>query len=277
MTKIAIISDIHANKTALEATLADIKHRGCDQIFCLGDTIAKGKFPNECVDLVKKHCVVSVRGNCDDYFATDRADFTKLEQAAHDQITPENREYLQNLPYCHEFYLSGRFVRLFHAAPDSMYNYTHTSLVASFDQKYQMFEPNALTLSDQVADLVVYGHIHTQLMTKIYNRTLICAGSVGNNLDLIRDGARDGDPLNTTAASYVILEGELDSRKHSDLSVNFVQVSYDIDKEIAASHIAEDSYLYLELKNGQYRDTEKLSRILAGEVIGTKDKKLKND
>jgi len=37
VTKIAIISDIHGNKTALEAVLKDIRLRKIERIFCLGD------------------------------------------------------------------------------------------------------------------------------------------------------------------------------------------------------------------------------------------------
>ena len=39
--KIAIISDIHGNLEALKVVLDDIKSRGIDKIYCLGDIIAK--------------------------------------------------------------------------------------------------------------------------------------------------------------------------------------------------------------------------------------------
>lgn len=41
MDKIAIISDVHGNMTALEAVLADIKQRGIDLIYNLGDLVGK--------------------------------------------------------------------------------------------------------------------------------------------------------------------------------------------------------------------------------------------
>ena len=37
LTKIALISDIHGNLTALEAVFADIEKRGVDYVFCLAD------------------------------------------------------------------------------------------------------------------------------------------------------------------------------------------------------------------------------------------------
>lgn len=53
MKKIAFISDLHGNKEALKATLEDAYSRGVDEIYCIGDIIAKGHHPNECIELVK--------------------------------------------------------------------------------------------------------------------------------------------------------------------------------------------------------------------------------
>ena len=63
--KIAIISDIHGNLEALKATLKDIEKRKVDEIICLGDIIAKGIHPKECIQLVRKKCEIVLQGNCD--------------------------------------------------------------------------------------------------------------------------------------------------------------------------------------------------------------------
>lgn len=273
MTKIAIISDIHGNREALKTTLEDIKRRKCDKIICLGDIISKGAFSNECVELIRKNCDVVLCGNCDEYFSREH-DLTQVDEIEKQriikydkQITPENKEYLKSLPFCYEFYLSGRLVRLFHAGPDSLYNYSNVGVWASIDEKYQMFEPNILTLSKNVADVVIYGHIHIQLMNKIYNRTLICSGSVGNNLEYIRNEKKDGNILNTTCANYVIIEGVMDSKEFDTLDIDFIQVQYDIEKEVEDSkENIEDATIY-ELKNGKYRDTEKINNILIKQRI----------
>ncbi|MDP6439108.1 MAG: metallophosphoesterase family protein, partial [Candidatus Brocadiia bacterium] len=47
----AIISDIHANKEALEGVLRTISGQGVDEIWCLGDIVGYGPDPNDCVDL----------------------------------------------------------------------------------------------------------------------------------------------------------------------------------------------------------------------------------
>jgi predicted phosphodiesterase len=49
--RILIISDIHANLTALEAVLADAEP--FDQVWCLGDVVGYGPDPNECIERVR--------------------------------------------------------------------------------------------------------------------------------------------------------------------------------------------------------------------------------
>ena len=53
MDKIAIISDIHGNITALNAVLEDIKNRKINKIFCLGDCITKCTHPDLVIDKVE--------------------------------------------------------------------------------------------------------------------------------------------------------------------------------------------------------------------------------
>ncbi len=62
--KIAIISDIHSNLEALKATLNDIKSRNVDKIICLGDMIAKGVHPKQCIKLIRDNCDIVLQGNC---------------------------------------------------------------------------------------------------------------------------------------------------------------------------------------------------------------------
>ena len=62
---LAIVSDIHSNLEALTAVLADIKRRGIERIYCLGDTLGYGPQPGECLDLVIEHAEMSLCGNHD--------------------------------------------------------------------------------------------------------------------------------------------------------------------------------------------------------------------
>jgi predicted phosphodiesterase len=61
----AIISDIHSNLEALTTVLEDIKNRGIETIYCLGDVIGYGPNPKECLDLVIERTKWCVLGNHD--------------------------------------------------------------------------------------------------------------------------------------------------------------------------------------------------------------------
>ena len=64
--RIAIISDIHGNRVALEQVLRDCEVRNVDAIFCLGDVVGYGPEPSECVSLVRANCKLCIRGNHED-------------------------------------------------------------------------------------------------------------------------------------------------------------------------------------------------------------------
>lgn len=67
--KLAVITDAHANLPALEAVLDAIAAEKCDSIFHVGDAIAIGPYPAECVDLIQSTPNLKcVAGNHELYF-----------------------------------------------------------------------------------------------------------------------------------------------------------------------------------------------------------------
>ena len=264
--KIAIISDIHGNLEALKATLKDIEKRKVDKIICLGDTIAKGIHPKECLDLIKENCEIVLQGNCDAHFSMEHEHIDKMPEQEQKRIkwnqsliNKEDREYLLKLPFCYEFYMSGSLVRLFHATPTV--NNKAILNVDSIETKYQMFLPSKNTVSQMKADVVIYGHIHHPYMDKIYNKTLINVGSVGNSFDVIRNKNKDSNVLETTKSNYLIIEGEYNSKEYnSDIAFQFVKVPYDIERELKGENlnIESDNYRF-ELKEGKYRDMSRIN------------------
>lgn len=266
MDKIAIISDVHGNLEALKTVFSDIEKRGITKIFCLGDTIAKGVHQQECVDLIKEKCEVVIKGNCEDYFTSD-IDVSDLEGIRKkrylwnkSKIDEATKIYLRNLPYCFEFYLSGRLVRLIHAHPDKIDKFVGN--IDKIERYRELLMPSESTVSNLMADIVIYGHTHVQNMQKIYNRLILNVGSVGNALEVFKNDEIDGNDKNTTVANYLVLSGEYDSKDlNGDFSFELISVTYDIDKELSDNNsdtnIEFDSYEF-ELKNGNYRDTEKI-------------------
>lgn len=100
---ILIISDIHANLTALEAVLADAGEY--DAVWCLGDLVGYGPDPNECIDRVRNLPeLVCMLGNHDaaalgqidvDTFNVEARQALKWTQ---DILTGSSTAFLQSLP-----------------------------------------------------------------------------------------------------------------------------------------------------------------------------------
>jgi len=101
--RILVISDIHANLTALEAVLEDAG--GFDGVWCLGDLVGYGPDPNECVERIRSlpnlRCLV---GN-HDHAALGLIPISRFNADAQLGITwttqtlaEENKSYLESLP-----------------------------------------------------------------------------------------------------------------------------------------------------------------------------------
>ena len=226
--------------------------------------MAKGTHQEECVNLIKENCEIVLKGNCDDYFTSkiDRETKPEIELKRIDwinsKLSDESKNFLKSLPYSFEFYLSGRLVRLFHATPNKINGFVGN--IDTIDRLYSLFLPSKNTISNKKADVVVYGHIHTPFIQRIYNRTIINSGSVGNAIDVFRNEEKDADVRNTTLANYVILSGKYDSKDINEkISFEIVSVPYDIEKELKENedNIEMESYEE-ELRSGKYRNMEKI-------------------
>lgn len=98
-----VVSDIHANWEALEAVLNHAAGR-FDEIICCGDLIGYGGDPNRVVDWARTEVSAIVRGNHDRACVglEDLEWFNPVAKAAatwtHAELSPENTEYIRNLP-----------------------------------------------------------------------------------------------------------------------------------------------------------------------------------
>lgn len=241
MDKIAIISDVHANITALNAVLEDIKKRNIHKIFCLGDSIVKCCHPDLVIDKLKKVCDVILIGNTD--YAICCPEAKSKHFWSREKIGEERANFIFNLPIFYEFYLSGHFIRIFHASPFSLqhiYNPTFSN-EGTLYSGVEMHDPGELfentdflgkTQDDKIPDVVGYGHIHTPCLVRYKNKTIFNPGSVGASVEMLNSNINDTSNKFSTIASYIVLEGNYQSKEFDEISFNFVRVPYDIEKEI---------------------------------------------
>ena len=261
MEKIAIISDVHGNITALETVIKDIENRGISKIYCLGDSVLKSFNSDLVIDLLRKKCDVVLKGNCDE--AICKPGITKGRFCTRDLIGEERANYIYNLPVFYEFYMSGYLIRLFHSSPfglDYLFNpiFSNTETIYSATELHdglKLFENTDFigkTANDPVPDIVGYGHIHTPNIFRLKNKTIFNPGSVGMPIEMLNDNINDKTNKFSTVSSYMILEGNLNSKELGAFSINLVRLPYDIEKEVKlleASNLPSKERLIKELKS----------------------------
>ena len=260
MEKIAIISDVHANITALNAVLEDINKRNVNKIFCLGDSIIKCTHPDLVIDKLREVCEIILIGNSD--YAICRPEVKDRKFWTREIIGEERANFIYNLPISHDFYMSGHLIRLFHASPyhlDDIFNPMFTNKGTNFSGK-EIENPEDLfkntefigkTENDPVPDVVGYGHIHTPCLVRFKNKTLFNPGSVGIPVEMMNSDIDDISNKFSTLASYIIIEGDYNSKDLGEISFQFVRVPYNIEKELEdlkASDMPNKDRVYRSLK-----------------------------
>lgn len=171
---VLVISDIHANLTALEAVLADAG--SYDAVWCLGDLVGYGPDPNECINRVRRlPGLVCLTGNHDaavigqiDINAFNLEARESIEWQRH-AIDAESMAFLRDLK---EKEVVGQ-VTLAHGSPrNPVWEYILDSRVARRNFDY-FFTPYCIV-----------GHTHVPFVFQLKNNNL------GLQLKLLDDGER---------------------------------------------------------------------------------------
>jgi diadenosine tetraphosphatase ApaH/serine/threonine PP2A family protein phosphatase len=131
--RVAILTDIHGNRHAFEAVLADAAAAGAEELWCLGDIVGYGGEPDACVDLARERCAICLAGNHDMAVTGEISteDFSRgaaiSAQWTKDTLRPDNLAFLRGLrPEGVEGELG-----LFHASPrDPIWEYVLSIILA---------------------------------------------------------------------------------------------------------------------------------------------------
>lgn len=101
----ALISDIHANREALTATLNHVRGSGADRVIVLGDIVGYGADPLFCCDAIRAleaDGALVLKGNHDEAAAGLDNDMNAVAQTAiawtRDQLGPDDKQWLSALP-----------------------------------------------------------------------------------------------------------------------------------------------------------------------------------
>ena len=97
--KVAVISDIHGNRLALEAVLDDIARRGVDATFNLGDLVSGPLEPNWVADILMDLDVPTVRGNHERMLIDNPPErLGPVDRFAQEQKESRHRGWINSLP-----------------------------------------------------------------------------------------------------------------------------------------------------------------------------------
>jgi predicted phosphodiesterase len=95
--QLAVISDIHGNRWALEAVLQDIRERGIEAIANLGDSLYGPLDPAGTADILRQFDIPTVRGNEDRIIVEPSRESPTLSFVLQSLAT-DQREWLESLP-----------------------------------------------------------------------------------------------------------------------------------------------------------------------------------
>ena len=223
--KIAILSDIHGNTTALEAVIADAKNQGVSEYWLLGDIFLPGPGASDLVALLKDLPITaSVRGNWDDcvlealdgqYGLEDpqEVQLLRMTQYLMERMDSATIDWLRSLPMLEKKEVDGLRFSLSHNLPDK--NYGGDLSVGNNTDNFDK-------LLDEETDVAVYGHVHKQLLRYgSQGQQIINPGSIGMPYF-------DWVGLKNHRAQYALLEvenGEL-------VNIQFRKVVYDYETEL---------------------------------------------
>ncbi|MBO6573755.1 MAG: metallophosphoesterase family protein [Balneola sp.] len=121
MSKIALLSDVHGNFSALKNVIQLLESERPDQWVCLGDIVGYGPFPGECIELIIEKEMMVVKGNHDAGVAGElslkhfRNPNRRLVELTQKELSQDHIEWLKNLPYT----IEGEDWIAVHACPEN--------------------------------------------------------------------------------------------------------------------------------------------------------------
>jgi len=234
--RIVVVSDIHGNRTAFEAVLADLRQAAPDLIFHGGDLADAGSSPVEIVDRIRDLGWPGVIGNTDEMLARPESlrEFAsqtpqmhpllpiieEMATATRAALGEERLKWLGQLPRAQ---LQEKLA-LAHASPESPWHAPQPE--ASDAELESVYE----SLGRPVA---AYGHIHRSYIRNVRTMTVVNSGSVSLSYD--------GDPR----ASYLLLD---------DAKPQIRRVEYDVERELQAlsgAHFPHSDWIAKILKSAR--------------------------
>ncbi|WP_347102257.1 metallophosphoesterase family protein [Streptococcus parasanguinis] len=223
--RIAILSDIHGDTTALKAVIADARALGATEYWLLGDILLPGPGREDLFELLDAIPITAaVRGNWDDcvlealdgeYGLEDPQEIQllRLTQYLMEGLDPKRIDWLRSLPLVEKKEVNGIRFSLTHNLPEKNYggDLRPANVTENFDQ-----------LLDDQTDMAIYGHVHKQLLRYgSQGQQILNPGTIGMPYF-------DWEPIQNHRAQYALIDVEEDGVTN----LQFRKVAYDYEAEL---------------------------------------------
>ncbi|MEO8620978.1 MAG: metallophosphoesterase family protein [bacterium] len=239
-----LLSDVHANRPALEAVLCDARTKdNIASTYHLGDLVGYAPWPDDVVAMIRDAAIPGVAGNYDSTVATNykhcgcRYEDARQEALSHESFawtlantSDETKRFLGGLPFRIDIrpfggHVSGPTIRLVHG------NHALNTVYVTEERSDEFLTSMAQSMGSREGDVVCFGHTHKPWHRVVDGIHFVNTGSVGR--------PKDGDPR----AGYVILDVS-----EGAVGVEFIRIPYDVDEAargILASTLPDDFAEYL--------------------------------
>ena len=228
--QVAVITDVHANASALGAVLARIEQLGIERVYCGGDLVGYGPHPNAVCAVIAEREIPTIYGNYDYAIARDQEDCGCAYVTPHDRELGQlsvlwtlantdqaSKDFMRELPFDLRFPVGDHEVHLVHGSPRKVNEYLFEDKPDSLYERLAAAEP---------ARVLVFGHTHKPWVREHGGVLFVNCGSVGK--------PKDGDPR----AAFAILSAAAAAPR-----VTIERVEYDahaVAEEVTAAGLPEE-------------------------------------
>jgi putative phosphoesterase len=177
---VGIMSDVHCNSAAMAHAVAALSGT-VDEMWVAGDAVLQYRFSNEVIESIRDHDITYVAGNHE----TTLLSFHGERALARPGVRRHNVEHMAAAPLRVEVRCSGKKLLMVHASP-----------FAPFGDYLYAGSPQLARCADVDADILVLGHTHVPMATRVGRVLVVNPGSLGQG----------GDPANPGMSSYAVLD-----------------------------------------------------------------------
>jgi putative phosphoesterase len=152
-----------------------------DEVLLAGDAVLQYRFSNEVTELIRAHDIRYVVGNHEITLLSD--DGVRARTAPH--VRARNLEFMAAAPKQRQLRYSGKRLLMVHASP-----------YAPFNEYVFPGSPQLARCGEVDADIVVLGHTHVPMATRVGTTLVVNPGSLGQG----------GEPGQPGMVSYAVLD-----------------------------------------------------------------------